>query len=187
MEPSHAEHQPAAHASTSQIGATPADGPSPPRVTITTRRAEPTDAEVVASILEDGFAHLRPQYTPAGFAATVLDREGIVARIKEGPVWLAFVDDTPAGTVSAVPSGRDCYIRGMAVRPEATRSGLGRALLDAVFAYGAEIDAAGFRLHTTPFLDAAIALYRSAGFAFVTNTDKPDLHGTPLLAMAKKR
>ena len=148
------------------------------------RRAGPDDAEAVAAILLAAFEPLRAQYTPAAFAATTPPAAVLRARLSEGPTWLALLDGKPVGTVSAVARGTDLYVRSMAVLPEARGLGIGARLLDETEAFARANGLGRLTLSTTPFLDAAIALYEAAGFT--RSAEGPaDLHGTPLAGMAK--
>lgn len=147
-------------------------------------RAGPGDAEAVAAILLQAFEPLRERYTPAAFAATTPPASALRGRLPEGPTWLALLDGKPVGTVSAVARGPDLYVRSMAVLPEARGLGVGRRLLAEVDAYARAQGHRRLTLSSTPFLDAALALYASAGFV-PTGEGPSDLHGTPLVGFAK--
>lgn len=90
------------------------------------RRATIDDAAVIATILYESFCEFRPLYTDGGFAATTSNPEGILSRIKEGPVWVATRGNVAIGTVAAVLQGKSLYIRGMAVLPVGERSRSGQ-------------------------------------------------------------
>jgi GNAT superfamily N-acetyltransferase len=55
-------------------------------------------------------------------------------------------------------------IKRMYVRPEFRRTGIGRALLEALIAEAQEIGYPSVRLDSTRFMEAAHSLYRSVGF-----------------------
>lgn len=149
------------------------------------RRAGPDDAPAIADVLGRAFAVFAPRYTPAAFAATIPPADVVRARLAEGPAWVAEVDGAVVGTVAAVARAEGVYVRSMAVLPAVRGRGAGRALLAAVEAFAAERKSHRLFLSTTPFLDAAIALYTRAGF--VRCADGPhDLHGTPLFTMEKR-
>lgn len=150
---------------------------------MTVRRAEPGDAEVIHGLLAEAFAPFRSRYTDAAFAATVVAADAVRERMTEGPVWVAQLDGRTAGTVSAVRDEAGCYVRGMAVAPAGQGRGLGRLLLDAVEGHARATGASRLWLWTAPFLEAAVALYMRTGFRL---TDRePDLHGTRLVEMEK--
>ncbi|HYY88911.1 MAG TPA: GNAT family N-acetyltransferase [Chloroflexota bacterium] len=148
------------------------------------RAAQPEDADRIASVLHAAFEAFRPQYTDAAFDATVLDEPRIRERLRQGPGWLAIKNGVPVGTVSAVLTPHGLYVRGMAVIAPARGHGIGTALLNQVERFAVAARAPRVFLSTTPFLDAAIALYERCGF--VRCSDPPHaLHGTPLFTMQK--
>ncbi len=100
-------------------------------------------------------------------------------------MWVAVDGGSVLGTVSATIGSDGCYLRGMAVRPTTTRSGVATMLLDTVERHAAERDIGRIWLRTTPFLDAAIALYRRFGFRVIEDPRQSDLFGTPLMTMEK--
>ena len=65
------------------------------------RRAGPEDAEPIAAVLQESFVEFKALYTDGGFAATALDAAQVLARIREGPVWLAARENAVVGTVAA--------------------------------------------------------------------------------------
>jgi N-acetylglutamate synthase-like GNAT family acetyltransferase len=148
------------------------------------RRAELDDAITIAELLHSSFVEYRSLYTTAGFQATAGSAEQMVERMKQGPVWVALLDQTIVGTVSVVTKGKSLYIRGMAVQPSARGHRIGELLLTRI--EGLAIDE-GFErlfLSTTPFLVRAIRLYENFGFKR-TDEGPNDLHGTPLFTMEK--
>ncbi len=148
------------------------------------RRADPEDAAVVARVLYESFVEYRPLYTPGGFAATTPGAEQILARMSEGPVWVACRGIEVVATVAAVVKERSLYMRGMAVLPAARGSRVAVALLNQVEKWAVEQACTRVFLSTTPFLDAAIRLYENAGFRRFPESS-PDLFGTPLFMMEK--
>ena len=148
------------------------------------RRAVPQDAAAIAHVLRQAFAEFKALYTLGGFAATVLDKTQIQARMSEGPVWLALLSSAPVGTVAAVLRDGSVYIRGMAVIPSARGSGAGATLLREVEDWAGAQGRNRMFLSTTPFLDSAIRLYERFGFRR-TNEVLHDLAGTPLFTMEK--
>lgn len=149
------------------------------------RRAEPDDAITIAELLHSSFAEYRSLYTTAGFQATAGSAEQMVERMKQGPVWVALLDETIVGTVSVVAKGKSLYVRGMAVQPSARGRRIGELLLTHIEAFAIEEEFERLFLSTTPFLDRAIRLYESFGFQR-TDEGPDDLHGTPLITMEKK-
>jgi ribosomal protein S18 acetylase RimI-like enzyme len=148
------------------------------------RNAEARDAGAISATLLAAFAEFEALYTPAAFQATVPTADQIQARMAEGPVWVVERDGLVVGTVSAVPRGRELYVRSMAVRPAARGEGIAAGLLHAVESFAIARQHRRLVLTTTPFLTAALQLYRREGFRLTG--ERSDLYGTPLLTMAKE-
>jgi GNAT superfamily N-acetyltransferase len=148
------------------------------------RLAGAGDAEAISAVLYESFVEYKALYTDGGFAATALGVEQVLVRVREGPVWVGLRDGAVLGTVAAVASGEEAYVRGMAVLPAARGSGAGSALLRAVESWAFEQGCRRLFLSTTPFLGSAIRLYE--GFGFRRMAEEPrDLFGTPLFTMEK--
>jgi len=148
------------------------------------RLATLSDLPRIASLLHESFVEYRSLYTDEGFAATTPSSEQLLQRMNEGPVWVAAKDDVLVGTVSAVARGDDLYIRGMAVLPRASGLGVGARLLKTIEEFALAQGHQRLTLSTTPFLSAAIGLYKRWGFQ--RTADGPhDLYGTPLFTMIK--
>ena len=149
------------------------------------RRAVMYDAPAIESMLYESFAEFRPLYTPQAFRATAISAEEVKVRLSEGPVWVAFWEDSICGTVAAVARGTMFYVRGMAVLTKARGKGVGEALLKQVETFATEHGYETLQLTTTPFLDSAIRLYKRFDFRRITGGEA-DLFGTPLITMEKK-
>lgn len=147
------------------------------------RSAEAKDACAISALLHEAFAEFEALYTPEAYRATVLTPSGILARMNEGPVWVAETGSAVIGTAGAMSSAVGVLIRGMAAAPSARGLGLGKRLLDHVERFAAQQGARVLTLHTTAFLHRAIRLYEGAGFEFTGETANP--HGTELLRMTK--
>lgn len=152
---------------------------------IVVRRARRGDAPAIASVLHESFKEYKKQYTATAFSATVPTAAGIVARMQEGPVWVAERGSTIVGTISVTAQGRRLHIRGMAVLPKARGRRLGLRLLDCAQRYAARNGYASLHLETTPFLTRAIRLYESSGF-MRPDRRLHDYHGTPVFSMIKR-
>ncbi len=148
------------------------------------RRAGTEDAPVIAALLRESFIEFKSLYTDGGFAATTPGPEQVLARMREGPTWLALREGKVVGTVAAVVRDQSVYVRGMAVLPAARGSGAGTALLQQVENWADSERYTRLFLSTTPFLDSAIRLYERSGFQR-TNDGLHDLFGTPLFTMEK--
>jgi GNAT superfamily N-acetyltransferase len=139
------------------------------------------DAEAISAVINAAFSEFRSLYSAGGYAATALPPELVLKRMEGGPHWVALVDGAVVGTVAAVLNENGCYVRGMAVLPGMRARGLGYKLLLAVEEFAE--DSPCLYLTTTPFLHRAIQLYEQFGFV---RTGEDDLHGTPLIKMAKQ-
>jgi len=148
------------------------------------RRATTDDAACVVSVLRQAFAEYEPLYTEPGYVATTAGIAEIVARMGQGPVWVAVYREQIVGTGSVVSKLEGIYIRGMAVIPSARRFGIGRRLLDEIQSFAITQGCVRLFLSTTPFLSTAIRLYEAFGFRR-TDDGPHDLFGTPLFTMEK--
>jgi ribosomal protein S18 acetylase RimI-like enzyme len=148
------------------------------------RRAGLEDAACVAKVLYESFVEYESLYTPEGFAATVPNSQQILARMREGPVWVACRGAEMLGTVAAVVKGDSLYMRGMAVLPTARGLRVSARLLEHVERLVCEEGCRRVFLSTTPFLHAAIRLYEKSGFRR-TDEGARHLFGTPLFTMEK--
>lgn len=140
------------------------DSPMNTGEAVVVRRGDSPHAGAVARVLNEAFADLRPLYTEASYAATVLEPEDVLIRMSEGPVWVALVADEVVGTCSAKRLKDALYLRGMAVSPRVRGKGIGQMLLSTAEKFAEDIGHRRVRLSTTPFLTAAIALYERCGY-----------------------
>ena len=148
------------------------------------RVAGPEDALLIVGVLHDSFVEFEGLYTDGGFAATAIGGEELLARMSEGPVWVALQNGTIVGTVAAVVKGKAVYIRGMAVVPSARELGAGGKLLRQAEDWARIAGYTRLALSTTPFLSSAIELYERFGFRR-SEDGVHDLFGTPLFSMEK--
>lgn len=148
------------------------------------RLAGPEDAPAIAAVLHDSFVEFKALYTDGGFAATTPGAGQVLARMNEGPAWVALREGMVQGTVAAVVKGESVYMRGMAVLPTARGLGVGAKLLQHIEAWASSEGYIRLFLSTTPFLDSAIRLYERFGFRR-TDEGLHDLFGTPLFTMEK--
>jgi GNAT superfamily N-acetyltransferase len=148
------------------------------------RDAGPQDAADIAKVLFESFVEYEGLYTREGFAATTPNADQIMARMREGPTWVAFRGATLLGSVGAVVKEQAVYMRGMGVLPAARGLRVGARLLQCVEDWAFGQGCCRVFLSTTPFLKAAISLYEGAGFRR-TEDGPRDLFGTPLFTMEK--
>ena len=148
------------------------------------RLANSGDADAIASVMLRAFSEYRDLYTAEGFAATAITSEEVVSRMREGPVFVAVVDDAVVGTASVVKKDDSLYVRGMAVLPQSRGKRIGELLLAQIEEHARKERCTRLFLSTTPFLDRAIRLYEKCGFIRIDAGPK-DLFGTELFTMEK--
>jgi len=141
------------------------------------------DASAIESLLLESFAEFKSQYTKAAFDATAIKSDGILARLNEGPLWVALLDKKIIGTVAAVFRDSSLYIRGMAVHPEARTQNVGEMLMKEIEIYASAGKCKRLFLGTTTYLNSAIRLYERMGFRRLEGWE--DFYGTPLFIMEK--
>lgn len=149
------------------------------------REACPADSADISLVLHGSFAEYEPLYTRDAFAATTPVPNGVLERMKEGPMWVATRNGRIVGTASTVPNDRRLYVRGMAVIPAERGRGVGRLLLDRIEVFAVAQRFSSLFLSTAPFLRDAIGLYERRGF-HRTDEGPFDLFGTPLFTMEKR-
>ena len=133
---------------------------------IAIRRARADDAGPILDCLRLAFEPYRNQYTPGGFADTVLDRGTLERRLAEMTVLVATCEAGEiVGSIGfAAVSSAEGHIRGMAVRPEWQGRGVAGRLLAAA---EEELRAKGcgrVSLDTTAPLDRAVRFYERNGY-----------------------
>ena len=148
------------------------------------RQAHGGDTASIAAVLQESFREFEPLYTPEAYAATTPSFEGVLERMKEGPVWVVLEDDSVIGTISVVATAKGLYLRGMGIVPQARGQHIGRWMLEQVQQFAAEQGHRRMLLSTTPFLAQAIRLYERFGFRR-TEEGPHHMFGTPLFTMEK--
>jgi GNAT superfamily N-acetyltransferase len=155
-----------------------------PSPEIQIRDAGPQDAVAIAHVLHESFVEYEGLYTREGFVATTPNADQIMARMREGPTWVALQGATLLGSVAAMVKEEAVYMRGMGVLPAARGLRVGARLLQCVEDWAFGQGCRRVFLSTTPFLKAAIGLYEGAGFRRIEDGPR-DLFGTPLFTMEK--
>lgn len=152
--------------------------------TITIRHAIPADAASISRVLLNSFLEFKKYYSDEAFEATTVAEKEVLLRMREGCVWVALRNEEVIGTVAVVKKEEDLYIRGMSVLPGARGSKTGWKLLKAVEEFAIENNVKSLLLSTTPYLSAAIHLYKKFGFEQVGEMDN-SFYGTLVFQMRK--
>jgi len=149
------------------------------------RRAERSDGQSILDCLRLAFAPYREQYTPEGFADTVLTPETIERRFAR---MIVMVATSTAGEIVGTVAGKAVneeggHIRGMAVRPSWQGRGVGAALLKAIETELRAQLCSRITLDTTEPLQRAIRFYECHGYS--RSGDVADFFGMPLMEYVK--
>lgn len=133
-------------------------------------RAESHEAESVARLLVAFRDHLGLDW-PSDNAFLAGVERLIDDPATEYLLGAPHADAPPAGVVqlryrfAVWRAGHDCLLEDLYVEPPARRVGLGRALLSAAIERARERDCRRIELDAAETNDAALALYRGAGFS----------------------
>ena len=134
------------------------------RLAFQIRRAEAQDGIEIVSCLQSAFAEYRDRYTPAAFADTVLDGEGVSRRLEQMSLFVAVSDGQIVGTIGCRVNGERGHLRGMAVSPDRQGEGVASALLRTVEAELLDRGCKYVTLNTTEPLTRAVRFYTRHGY-----------------------
>ena len=155
-----------------------------PEKNIVIRKAVVKDSKVISLILNAAFQEFKEIYTPNAFKATVISSEEVSLRMKNGIIWIAYMDNEPVGTVTGTIQKGIFHIQGMGVLPRARGNQVGYLLLRTIEEFAKNNSCNTMLLSTTPYLTKAIKLYKKFGFKII-NEPPYDLYKTPLFNMKK--
>ena len=160
----------------------PRTGPAHGRVVI--RPATTADAAGILACLAAAFEPYRQQYTAAAFADTTLDERTIHERLRAMHVLVAVADGGVVGTVAGAVAGREGHLRGMAVLPSYSGSGVASSLLNAIEAELRLRRCTRVTLDTTEPLERAMRFYERDGYRRTGRVS--DFFAMRLIQYAKK-
>ena len=147
------------------------------------RMAKPEEATTISSLIYEAFAEERPHYTKEAFAFTTPGPEIIKDRIIDKTVWVVISSNEIIATASGSCRGEVFYVRSVAVKKKARRTGLAKALMNHVEKMAIQNNCKNLKLTTASFLQPALKLYESLGYRECGNQD---LYGTTLIKMIKE-
>jgi ribosomal-protein-alanine N-acetyltransferase len=147
------------------------------------RKAIGKDGDGILACLRAAFERYRAQYTPEGFADTVLDSKTIQCRLRDMNVWLAVSEEKIVGTIGCGISGKEGHLRGLAVHPDWQGTGVASTLLRASENELRENGCTFVTLDTTGPLKRAIRFYEKHGYSASGRIS--DLFGMPLYEYSK--
>jgi GNAT superfamily N-acetyltransferase len=148
------------------------------------RAATQSDAGQVLYCLAQAFAPYREQYSPTGFADTVLNESTVKARLENMHVLVATSDGGVVGTVGAAMDGDEGHLRGMAVLPEFQGTTVAALLLCAIEDWLRSQGCTRVSLDTTLPLQAAMKFYEKNGYCRSGRVQ--DFFGMPLIEYGKR-
>lgn len=130
--------------------------------------ADAFDTPTLAALFTDAYAgYVLPVHVDAAaFAAMVELSDVDLARSR-----IALRDEQPVGLALLARRGDECWIAGMGVAPAARRTGLGKAVMDAVIDEAGSVGAGCVRLEVIEQNVAARRLYEQLGFRRVRDLE----------------
>jgi GNAT superfamily N-acetyltransferase len=147
------------------------------------RKAAARDAEAILSCLAAAFAAYREQYTPAGFADTVLTKSSIQEHLRKMCVLVAVSEGEVIGTIGCKVTGKEGHLRRMAVVPSWQGTNTASALVQAAETELRNHQCKFITLDTTEPLKRAIRFYQKCGFSASGRVS--DFFGMPLYEYVK--
>ena len=147
------------------------------------RAAAAADIDGVLACLAAAFEPYRTQYSPEGFADTVLNRNTLETRMRQMRVLVAISDGAVVGTIAWAAHAGEGHLRGMAVLPEFQGTTVAAALLQEAEREIRNQGCSRVTLDTTQPLQRAIGFYTRHGFA--PSGRITDFFGMPLYEYVK--
>ena len=147
------------------------------------RKAQNQDADGILACLRAAFEGYRAQYTPEGFADTVLNPETIQVRLRDMHVFVAVLKGRIVGTIGCAINQKEGHLRGMAVHPDLQGTEVARALLRAAESELRKNGCTFATLDTTAPLKRATRFYEKHGFSASGRVS--DFFGMPLYEYSK--
>lgn len=135
------------------------------------RDARPAEHQAVARLMVAAYEQYAPLMSAPAWRMFSADIAAVESRAARAALLVAEDEGRVGGAVtlygpqapSPAPDGWS-YMRLLAVAPPLRGRGAGRALVEEAIARSRRQGAAGMAIHTTPWMEAALGLYRSLGF-----------------------
>ena len=148
------------------------------------RPAQAEDATGILRCLAAAFEPYRREYTPEAYSDTVLDAASLARRMRQMHLVVALSGKEISGTVAGWFADGDGHLRGMAVLPEWSGTGLAAALLRTIEGWLRGSGCRLVRLDTTLPLEAAMKFYEKNGYH--RSGRIADFFGMPLVEYVKE-
>lgn len=139
---------------------------------VTVRIATIDDAPLVRALMLAGFEQFRDVLDPPSSAFWESD-EDVAAAIARGGAAIAWIGETPVGSVRFEPQGAWLYLGRLAVIPEARRRGVARALMLAVEAEAPRFGVGEIRLSMREALPGNRVLFEQLGYVVISVDPHP--------------
>lgn len=139
---------------------------------VVVRLAMADDAPLVRELMLRGFAQFRDALDPPSGAFWETDAD-VAAAIERGGAAIAWLDETPVGSVRFEPEVDWFYIGRLAVVPEARRQGVAKALMQAAEEQAAKFGLAETQLSMREALPGNRALFESLGYEVIAIDPHP--------------
>lgn len=136
------------------------------------RIATAGEAQLVRELMLTGFAQFQDLLDPPSSAFWETD-EDVAAAIERGGAAIAWLGETPVGSVRFEPEESWLYIGRLAVVPEARRRGVARALVLAAEAQASRFGVTEAQLSMREVLPGNRALFESLGYAVIAVDPHP--------------
>jgi len=135
------------------------------------RDAQQAELDDVAALMVAAYREYAPLMPPAAWRAYARDIEAVRGRLGHSRLIVCHASGGLAGAVTFYPPGSGPWwprewagFRLLAVDPERRGEGVGRALVAETIVRAGAVAAPALGIHSTPWMTAAVALYRSLGF-----------------------
>ena len=141
------------------------------------------DVAGILHCLASAFEVYRQAYSADAFADTTLDVSSLLKRMKSMHVLVAVLEDRVVGTVAGSFHDGEGHLRGMAVLPDFSGTGVAAALLLTIEQWLLAKGCARVTLDTTEPLRAAKKFYEKHGYS--PSGRVTDFFGMPLIEYQK--